>query len=255
MSKYKVASEAQRQGIRVPLSNRVATRLGQEKLESIRSDLRAGMPKKEVQKKHRKGQWTIRLIELDTPGIADARESAAAKKIRDAHRQRVLAVKASDPSASRSTLAETSSGTYDYMLEQDREWFEKTLPQGRRWGRPGTRSKRLDRGQLDSVLAEKVRHIISKLKSTAHRPTRITKFGVLRRAKCTAKYMYAPTELLVTEALLTEHVESKTDYLVRKIRWAVTEMVTHGQTICIKALRRKTGISSSSRLRECKQLV
>jgi hypothetical protein len=256
VSQERLAAEAQRQGIRVPLSNQVAMRLGQEKLESIRSDLRAGLPKKEVQKKHRAGQWTIRLIELDAPGIRDARESAAAKKIRDAHRQRVLAMKASDPSASRRTLVETSLGTYDYMLDQDREWFEKTLPQRRRGGLgPGTRAKRLDRGQLDSVLAEKVRDIISELKSTAHRPTRITKFGVLRRAGRLGKYITASTELPATEALLTEHAESKTDYLVRKIRWAVAEMATHGQAISIKGLRRKTGISSSRRLREHKQLV
>jgi hypothetical protein len=53
VSKYIVAAEARRQGIRVPLSILAATRLGQEKLESIRSDLRAGMPKKEIQEKHR----------------------------------------------------------------------------------------------------------------------------------------------------------------------------------------------------------
>src|SRR5450759_423861 len=80
VSKYIVAAEARRQGTRVPLSIRAATRLGQEKLESIRSDLRAGLPKKEVQKKHRASEWDIRLIELDMPRIGDARESAAAKK-------------------------------------------------------------------------------------------------------------------------------------------------------------------------------
>jgi hypothetical protein len=94
----RVAAEARRQGIRVPLSNQAATRLGQEKLESIRSDLRAGMPKKEVQKKHRASSRDLYLIELDTPGIGDARKSAAAKKTRDAHRQRLLDMLASDPS-------------------------------------------------------------------------------------------------------------------------------------------------------------
>jgi hypothetical protein len=66
--------------------------------------------------------------------------------------------------------------------------------------------------------------------------------------------MNAPTEFPATNALLTEQAESKTDFLIRKIRWAVAEMATRGQAISTNVLRRKVGISGSL-LREYKLLV
>jgi hypothetical protein len=244
-----VAVEAIKQDIRIPLSQRAAMRLGQEKLESIRSGLCSGVSRNQLARTHGVSLWTIQLIELDNPRLRIAGRAAATKKIRDAHRQRVLDLIASDPNASRIRLLQ---GTCNYLLEHDKEWFQKTLPKQRHWPRPGAR--RLDRAQLDSVIAGKVRDIISELKSMAHRPTRITKSGVLRRAGYLKKYLTAPKEFPRTEALLREHVENQADYLVRKIRWAVAEMARDGQVISLNFLRRKAGLSGA-RLREYKQLV
>jgi len=148
-----VAAEARRQGIRVPLSQRMAEKLGQEKLIGIRCDLRAGLPKKEVQKKHRASSWDILWIELDTSAAErSAARSAAAVRKRDAHRFRVLDAIARVPNISRSRVREMWPETYGSMLRSDREWFDKALPQQRPWATP--RANRVDRAQLDSALAE-----------------------------------------------------------------------------------------------------
>jgi hypothetical protein len=170
-----------------------------------------------------------------------------------AHRQRVLDLIASDPNISRCTL-KRASGTYEYMLKRDRRWFEKTVRR-RPPGRKGPRGNLFERrDQFDSELAEKVTHIIRELKSTSRRPVRITKTGVLRRAGSLTRYLHFSTDLPKTQALLDDHVETMATYRVRKIRWAVAEMATHGQAICINILCRKTNISLSL-LREYKQLV
>jgi hypothetical protein len=144
-----VAAEARKQGIRVPLSQRTAEKLGQEELTGIRCDLRAGLPKKEVQKKHRASAWDILLIELDTPTAErSAARSAAALKRRDAHRQRVLDAIVKDPGTSRSGFGKTWPETYAIMKRRDKEWFDKALPRQR--PRAAPRANRLDRGQLDS---------------------------------------------------------------------------------------------------------
>jgi len=254
ISQEMILAEALKQHLRVPLSNRAAMRFGQEKLESIRSDLCADIPKYKVAKKHGIGQWTIRLIELDTPRIRDTRKGTADTKIRNAHRQRVLDLIASDPNASRSTLMERASGTYQYMLEQDRKWFEKTVRQRSRGRGSSPRGNRFDRGQFDSELAEKVTQIMRELKSTSHRPVRITKHGVLRRAGCLAKYMQFSSDLPKTQALLNEHAETMAAYRVRKIRWAIAELARSGQAIVGETLRRKAGLSNTL-LQEYKQLV
>ncbi len=248
-----MAAEARKQGIRVPLSQSTAEKLGKEKLTGIRGDLRAGLPKKEVQKNHRVSRWDIVLIELDTPAAErSAARSAVALRKRDAHRQRVLDAIVKDPGISRSRFGKTWPETYAIMQGRDREWFDKTLPRRRPWASP--RANRLDRGQLDLALAEKLRDIIPGLKSPSQRPVRITKSGLLRRAGCITKYDSFSTALPATTAVLREHAETRADYLIRKIRWAVSEMAAQGQIISTSVLRRKAAVRGGL-LRDYKQVV
>src|SRR6202158_1385974 len=248
----RVATEARKQGIRGPLSEQIGRTLAQETLEKIRSDLLAGMTKKEVQKKYRAGEWALRLIELDTPGLADAWKRSGARKRRDAHRQKVLDLIARDPNISRTTIQKMLPGAYAFIRERDKNWFEKALPQRRRGGRIRKTNRSSEQREFDSTLAEKARVVIRELKSTSHRPVWITKHCVLTRAG------YSPTyrkdALPATEAVLREHVESRDDYVMRRIRWAVAEMAARSQTISGKTLLRNAGVHHP-RLREYKQLV
>jgi hypothetical protein len=241
----KVIAEALKQSIRVPLSSQLAMKLGREKLESIRSELCAGVAKEQVARMHGVGVPTIRLIELDTPGISDVRKSALARKLRDAHRQRVLDLIASDADTSRSTLLKRAPGTQQYLLALDREWLEKTLPQRPRGRGSIPRGKRFDRGKFDSELAAKLSQIISKLRSTSHRPIRISKHCVLRRAECEGKYCQFSAELPKTQAVLNENVETMADYRVRRIKWAIAEMARTGQSLVGENLRRMAGLSTT----------
>ena len=128
ISKRRVAAESRKHGIHVPLSKQTVTKLGQEKIESIRADLSAGLPKEEVRKKHRVGRWDILLIELDTPGMTYARKSGAVRKERDTHRHRLLDLLAKNANAGRTTVAKELPVTYNFMLDYDKAWFEENLP-------------------------------------------------------------------------------------------------------------------------------
>jgi hypothetical protein len=248
-----VMAEALRQRIRVPLSAEMAMRLGRQKLKTIQSELCMGISKKRVARIHAVGAWTIRLIELATLEIGDARKNAIANKMRSLHRQRVLDYIGSAPNASRNGLRKSAAGTYQYMRAKDRKWFEKTIPERPR-GRDGSpRGSRFDRGQLDSELAEKIINTVRELKSTSHRPVRITKFGVLRRAEC-LKYYHFSTDLPKTQSVLNENVETMADYRVRRIRWAIAEIARSGQAMIGETLRRKAGLSTTL-LHEYKQLA
>jgi len=132
-------------------------------------------------------------------------------------------------------------GTYAFMLHRDKAWFEKTLPH-RRPSVKASRACRIDRTQLDQVLSQKIRDLVCQLKSTAARPVRITKCGVLRRSGWLTKYSDASAEFPRTEAVLRECAETRADYLSRKIRWAVAEMARVGKTISMNTLRRKAAV-------------
>ena len=248
----KVEDEALKQKIRLPLSSQLAMKLGREKLKSIRSDLCAGVAKEQVARMHAVAVRTIRLIELDTPGLSNTRKSATARKIRDVHRARVLEIAASNLHSSRGIVRERAAGTYLYMLAQDREWFDKTVPQRRRGRGSGPRKKRFDRGQLDSELAEKFIHVVHELKSTSP-PIRITKHRVVYRAGC-LKYFQYSADLPKSRAVLNEYVETMPDYQARKIRWAIAEMERNGQVITEGTVREKTGFWPTV-IHQHKQLV
>jgi len=211
------------------------------------------MPKDKVATKHGVGRCTIRLIELDSPEIQDARKTTIARNRRNAHRRRILDIIASDPNASRNTIRKKASGTYLFTLLHDRKWFEKTIsPRPRGWPR-GPRGSQLDRGQLDSELAEKFIHIVRELKSTSHAPIRITKHRVVCRAGC-LKYFRLSTDLPKARAILNEYVETMADYRVRKIRWAIAEIARNGQVVNLDTLGKKAGFSSTV-LHQYKQLA
>lgn len=252
VSQQKITTEALRQKIRVRLPMKAGRRLGQEKLESIRSDLRGGMPKEKLAAKHGVGRCTIRLIELDSPEIQDARNTTIARKRRNAHRQRILDIIASDPDASRATIRKKASGTYLFALLHDRTWFYKTVSVRPRGWPKGPRRSLLDRGQLDSELAEKFIHVVQDLKSTFP-PIRITKHRVVCRAAC-LKYFQYSADLPKSRAVLNEHVETMPDYQVRKIRWAIAEMARNGQVITEGTVREKTGFWPTV-IHQHKQLV
>jgi hypothetical protein len=76
----------------------------------------------------------------------------------------------------------------------------------------------------------------------------------LRRAGCKTKYDRFSTALPETDAVLREHAETRPDYLIRKIRWAVSEMATKGQIISPNILRRKAAVPGGL-LRDYKQVV
>jgi len=210
---YSVAAESRRQGIRLPLSKNIAAKLGHDKLERIRRDLGAGIAKIEVARKHRASGWAVLLVELDSPNLSEIHKCAAATRIRNAHRQKVLDVIRSNPNASRDTVAERQSGAYDFMLGHDKRWFYQQFPQRKRPDTVNAKAHRSNRTTLDNALAQKIRELVGQMKSSARKPEWITKSGVLRRTGSRAKYLYSPTEFPETGEALKECVESYSDFL------------------------------------------
>jgi hypothetical protein len=245
ISTYALAAQTRNQGIRVPLSKWISTKLGQNKLEKIRNDLRKGMPKKTVHIEYGISDWSIFLIELDMLEIASINRSVRANSIRDKHRQKIIDLITSDPNASRSTVSAQLLGTYDYVLRKDKDWFHQQFPLRRKPPLKAERHIRVDRTKFDKALAIEMQHLITTLMSSSGKPVRITKCGMLKRARRLDKYRANPGAFPETTSLLEKFTESQYNFINRKITWAIGEIIKSGQTISIDTLRRKANVTSS----------
>lgn len=249
---HTVAIEVRKQGIKVPLSSRLLSIHGKEKIDEVRLCLRLGMPKKKIQNHYKVSEWTILLIELDEPGIGKAHKSATSDYLRDSHRSNVLNLIASDIYSSKTDLMKLHPGSYEFMLEKDKQWFDLQFANQAKKEAPKLARKFKERP--DSILASKVSSIIEKMLSQNEKPRRITRVGVLKKAGYLNSFLIRREKFPQTELVLNNSVESQPEFLKRKIKWAISEMCKSGQTISVNRLRRVAGVPAS-KLRERREYV
>jgi hypothetical protein len=236
-----LTAELREQSIKVPLSNRTINRLGRMNLDTIRADLRAGKAKTQIMKVRNVSEWTLRLIELDEPGIAKAHKIAASDQIRESQREKVLLFLERNPGATRSTISQRLSGSYDFFRSKDRTWFEANVKSAKRHTAI-SRPLRLDWDLWDRSTARAIRQAAAVELGSSRTPRRLTTTSLLRSAGALSRYGKAPRTLPLTEAALRDHVESKEQFVTRKIFWGVKEMARDGKEISVNLLRRKVGL-------------
>jgi len=252
VSANQVAREALRQHIRIPLTPQSTSGLGPAKLSEICGDLRSGVPQAKVARKFRTSQWTILMILLDSPGLYESHRSAALSWVRDMHRKKILDLMDRESDVSRDTIRIVLPGTYDYVLQADNEWFQTHVPRRKRNPNPQMRIMS-DPQELDRMVAARVQKAIDYIRALL-RPTQITRTAVLRRAGVLAKFTRVPQKFPSSEALLVRNVETRPEYLQRKIIWAIKEMANAGMSFSVNTLRRRVGLPAEE-LRTYEQIV
>lgn len=252
VSSNAIAIEARKQGIRVPLSARALSVHGKEKIDEVRSCLRLGMPKNKIQNRYKVSEWTILLIELDDPEIGNTHRLAAAENLRESHRRTVLEFIANDINASKTDLIKSQNGCYEFMLKNDKQWFDLQFANRHKKKSPKLAKKFKQRP--DSQASNDVTKIIESMLSPNEKPRRITKVGVLKRAGYLSQFWSSRERFPQTEQVLNQYVESQAEFLNRKIKWAMSEMCKSDQTISINRLRRVAGVPASI-LRERREYV
>jgi hypothetical protein len=241
ISSWTLASEAKRQSIRIPLSLRAAERAG-ERITEIREALQEGEDKKDIAAKYSINEWTLLLLELDDPSLAETWTSQRASKVRAAHRSCILKALLRNPLISRRLIAKEYAGTYDFVLANDRDWFSAQFPI-RAAAKRGNRRSASVWPDRDMVAAAAIRSLAESIKSSSQKPIRLTKFGLLRSVQLASKYTGSADRFPMTVAVLDEVVESKEQFLRRKIVWAITELKQREQPISTNVLRRVAGVS------------
>jgi hypothetical protein len=240
------------QKIRVPLSPQTSSRLDSAKLASICADLESGHPQKHVRKAHGISSCALIRVQLNSPGLYQAHRDASALRVRELHRRRILQQLATNSAATRNSICTSVPGSYDYALRADKEWFHASVPRQER-SPIGSRRYSPDWKEVDIKIAPQVQKAIDQLHSLS-RPVQISKSAILKRAMVPQKFTQMPELFPIVDGILRRNIESHTEFLRRKIKWAIEEMAKVGVPLSVNTLRRKAGIPPKE-LRTYKQVV
>lgn len=252
ISTYELAKKARRQRIRIPISKSTIAKHGIEKIDAVKAELRSGVTKNEIKSKYQISDWTILLIELDELHINEEHKASSALLLRDKHRSVVLRFIDDCPTSSKIDLMKAHSGSYEFMLYKDKEWFDVQFANRQKIAQPCVERKQ--KVWPDALVASFVAKAIEVLLSPESRPKRITTTGVLRMVGYLNQFLQHKEQFVQTEQVLNKFVETQDEFLNRKILWAIRKMKVDGHPISINKLRRVAGVPAS-KLRERREFV
>jgi len=225
------------EGWRVPLSRQTAKKLGKDKIVAIRMDLRNGAAKINIMRQYGCSAWAITLIELDEPGLNDDFHNGIKNQIRERHRSRLQSYLANKPRATRSDILFDLAGVYDYMINNDKDWFYNLFPE-RKKPAPAPRKKRVDWVSKDQLMANEAERTFLSMLSMEGKPVQATKTAVLKRIKLLSQYIRTPSNFPLVTRVIENRAESHPEWVKRRLAWAVGEMARDDVPVSVNKLRR-----------------
>lgn len=234
---YELIPIVRQKGWRVPLSRQTAKKLGEDKIVAIRADLRNGVEKATIQRQHGCSEWAVTLIELDEPGLNEEFRKAMKQQARGRNRLQLEAYLAANPKATRTDVMSELRGVYDYLITHDKEWFYEQLPE-RKKPAPVPRGKKVDWARKDELMAKDAKQSFHSMLLTETKPVHATKTAVLKKVKLHRLYTAAPENFPLVTKVIEERSESRSDFVKRRLTWAVRTMKNAGTPISVNKLRR-----------------
>lgn len=151
--------------------------------------------------------------------------------------------------AARSVLRRNLIHVHWWLSKHDREWLESHLPPPRR---NNGASVRLDWKSRDAQLAEEIRRITLHIMNTEGRPVRVTRSSIFRDRK---QYQWllsrkTASKLPLTIKALSEVVETRIQFSLRRIRWAADCFTRESVAPSFTRLAKRAGVADSISLPE-----
>jgi len=183
----------------------VGQRLGVSDLTIIRHAIRLGLPMNSSGTRQANGYERYRSYRKTM------------QEARSHYRVEWLAIRKSNPKATRKQLIAIASFLYLWLRKNDSEWIEKHLPSVIK---PDRRTKRIDWKTEDRKLAVALKAATQKIKGLPGRPVRASITAVLKETGHRAWVERRLAELPLTAKVIQLHIESLEAYSLRKVIWA-----------------------------------
>lgn len=159
-----------------------------------------------------------------------------------------LAIVEKNPGASRSELKEIGKGLHTWIFAHDREWYEEVTPRNK----PRKRSDDfIDWEQRDVECLVLARNAVETILQKEEKPIRITPTSI-RNALGFGRW-FTNEKLKSTNVFLREVKEDINHFRIRKIKWAIDEMISKGESLTPYKIQLYAGFGGSNK--EVRKLI
>ena len=234
---------------RFPLDSKFADGLGIENINSIKSDLRRGIYKKEIQKKYKIHDESILKIILDEPIIQSDYFAAMKKRLIERHRKTLSDVISFFPQATRTEIHKKCTQSYLYLKEHDSDWFNNIMPprsiadnnKSHMNGLKKSRISRVNWNHEDQIFTDKAREVLRQNRELGGKPIWLSKMACLKLIGCQRRYKVSRFPKL--SIYLQSNIETRDSFRKRRIKWALIEIKNDRNTLGMLKLQLKSCLS------------
>lgn len=145
---------------------------------------------------------------------------------KDEMRAKWIEIIKENPKASRSELKEIGKGVHTWIFKHDREWYEKVSPPKKK--KKG-KENFVDWQKRDEECLRMSKKAVQEILKYEGKPVRICKSTIRRHIGLNT--WFNNPKLVKTYEYISQVKEDTTSYRIRKIRWAINEMLENGEKI------------------------
>lgn len=143
----------------------------------------------------------------------------------DERKKQWLKIINDNPNSTRSELMNIDKAVYNYICKYDRQWYHKVTSKNIKKHKGSS----IDLSKRDKEFLEKVKIAVVNIKNKEGKPIRICMSSIKREISIERKL--DNNNLTKTRAYIKTVTESKEEYLKRKIKWGVHEMLKDEEPI------------------------
>lgn len=147
-------------------------------------------------------------------------------KERDEMRKKWLKIIKENPEASRTELKEIGKGVHTWIFKHDRDWYEKVSPPKRK---KEVQRNFIDWEKRDEECLKMTKKAVQEILEYEGKPVRVCKATIRRHLGLNT--WFNNSKLIKTNEYINRVKEDTTSYRIRKIRWAIDEMLEKGEKI------------------------
>lgn len=181
------------------------------------------------------GKWAIAVNRIPVYSVEERRKEWL-KLIED------------NPGLNRSELKRIGKGLHTWVYAHDRYWYDEVTPKAKIRKKKAETIDWQNRDEECLVLAKEA---VNKLYQIEGKPVRIITSNIRRMAG--VKRWFLNEKLMKTQQYLEEINEDIQSYRVRKIKWAISEMVKNGERLTVYKIQLKAGFGGGNQ--EIKTLI
>ncbi|WP_371365968.1 hypothetical protein SRRS_05250 [Sporomusa rhizae] len=158
---------------------------------------------------------------------------------KEPYRKTVLFLLEKKPNLTRKQIFDEATKEFQWLRKNDREWFEHFMPEAST--KLPSEYRNTNWAELDVAMCGKITSATKNILQQQGKPLRLTKGNLLKIAKAGTIMKYRggyPKSLELLKSL----VESRSEYQIRCVNWAIEELTNKGETVTEDSIRHMTGI-------------